>query len=264
MTYRLVSIKQALADGKPAFGLLHGLASQSVAELAALAGYEIVIIDAEHGPGDALSHQSIMQAVAAGGAATMLRVASNDAVQIGKALDAGADMLLVPGINGPEKARAVAAAALYPPLGRRGNGTLVARASDYGLSAMGYDRRYNEEAFVAVMIESRAGALNAGAIAAVEGIDAVVVGVFDLSADMGITAQFDHPEFNETMSGIEHAVKAQGKVLGTVLYPGATVAGLLARGHQLITLGADTLLLGRAMREQLVNARADSSTEPVR
>ncbi|WP_345816482.1 aldolase/citrate lyase family protein [Paraburkholderia sp. PREW-6R] len=255
MSVRSARIKQMLHSGQPAYGLLHGFASPQVAEMAALAGYDIVIVDAEHGPGDTLSHQAIMQAINAGGAAAMLRVASNDAVLIGKALDAGADMLLVPGVNSADEARAVARAALYPPAGKRGNGTLVARASGYGLMAQGYDSRYNNDAFVSVMIESRQGASNARAIAAVEGIDAVVVGVFDLSADMGVTAQFDHPDFIAAMRDLEKAVAAEGKALGTVLYPGTTLADLLERGHRLITLSADTLLLGRAMREQLASAR---------
>ncbi|MCP2091918.1 UNVERIFIED_ORG: 4-hydroxy-2-oxoheptanedioate aldolase [Paraburkholderia sediminicola] len=257
MSHRSARIKQMLQSGQPAYGLIHGFAAPQIAELAAMAGYDIVIVDAEHGPGDTSTHQAIMQAVNAGGAAAMMRVASNDAVQIGKALDAGADMLLVPGIAGPDEARAVVQAALYPPAGRRGNGTLVARASGYGLMAAGFDTRYNNEAFVGVMIESRASALNAGAIAAVEGIDAIVVGVFDLSADLGCTAQFDHPEFMQVMRDLERAVSAEGKTLGTVLYPGTTVSDLLSRGHRLITLGADTILLGRAMRDQLASARGE-------
>ena len=85
--------------------------------------------------------------------------------------------------------------------------------------------------------------------------DAVVVGVFDLSADLGVTAQFDHPDFVAVMRDLEKAVTAEGKTLGTVLYPGTTLPELLERGHRFITLGADTLLLGRAMREQLASAR---------
>ncbi len=255
MERKAAAIKRALKAGAPAFGLLHGLASPQVAEFAALAGYDFVVVDAEHGPGDHLAHQSILQAIAAGGSTSMLRVASSDPIAIGKALDGGTDLLLVPGIASPDEARAVVQAALYPPVGRRGNGTLVARASAYGLDA-DYGARYNDEAFVAVMIESRAGAAAAGAIAAVDGIDAIVVGVFDLSADLGIIAQFDHPTFVAVLDALERAVVAEGKILGTVLYPGATVGALMARGHRLITLGADTLLLGRAMRGQLDDARA--------
>lgn len=252
----VIELKRAMHEGRPVYGLLHGLASPQVAEMAALAGYDVVVVDAEHGPGDSLAHQAILQAIAAGGATSMLRVAANDPIRIGQALDAGARMLLVPGVATPDEARAVAAAALYPPRGRRGNGTLVARAASYGLAARDFDRRANDDAFVAVMIESREGARNAAAIAAVDGIDAVVVGVFDLSADLGKTACFDDPEFVAVLRRLENDVAATGKLLGTVLYPGTTLPDLVARGHRLITLGADTLLLGRAMSEQLASARA--------
>ena len=251
MSEKSRALKQSLRDGKLLTCLLHGLASPQVAEMAALAGYDLAIIDAEHGPGNGLAYQAMLQAIAAGGGTSMIRIGGRDAATIGAALDLGPDAVMVPGIDTAEQARAVVDAARYPPAGRRGNGTLLARASGYGLCAREQFASGNPELVLAVMIESQLGARNAAEIAAVEGIDAIVVGVFDLTGDQGIAGQFEHPTFQAIMAGIERDVRAQGKALGTVVYPGTNLIQLVARGHRLITLGADTLLLGRAMREQL-------------
>jgi 4-hydroxy-2-oxoheptanedioate aldolase len=229
------------------------LASATVAEQAALAGYDFVVIDGEHSPADRLTQQVLAQAIRAGGSSSILRLASDDPTLIGQALDLGVDGVMIPGVSSAAQAEAIAQAALYPPRGRRGNGALVSRAAGYGLFVQPYLKRANDELLLAVMLESRAGAAAAAAIASVTGIDLVVVGVFDLSGDMGIPGEFEHPRFRQTMSDLERDVAAAGKALGTVVYPGTTITDLLARGHRMITLGADTLLLGRAMTEQLAS-----------
>src|SRR5690606_20148397 len=96
---RAAALKQRLAAGKPIYGLIHGLASVAVAELAALAGYDVVIVDDEHGAGDSQLHLGLFHAIAAGGASSMVRLPCADAVRVGRALDLGVDGLLVPGIH---------------------------------------------------------------------------------------------------------------------------------------------------------------------
>jgi 4-hydroxy-2-oxoheptanedioate aldolase len=244
-------LKQRLKDGRPIYGLIHGLANPAVAELAALAGYDIVIVDDEHGAGDRPVHMAIAQAVAAGGAACFMRLASHDPLAIGQALDLGMDGLMIPGVHNAAQAAAVVRACRYPPLGRRGYGLSVARASGYGLFA----RRYGDSAadllFLTAMIESAQGVAEASEIARVDGIDAVIVGVQDLAADLGVPSDVAHPVVQQALAQVEAAVLAAGKTIGTVVHAGVTVHQLIERGHRFITLGADTRLLGAAMHQQL-------------
>ncbi|MGE0801729.1 MAG: HpcH/HpaI aldolase/citrate lyase family protein [Lautropia sp.] len=255
-------LKARMAAGEAVYGLIHGLAAPTVAEMAALAGYDFVVIDGEHAPADRLTLQTLAMAIRSGGSASILRLATDDPALIGQALDLGVDGIMVPGVHDAEQAARIAAAALYPPRGRRGNGALVARAAGYGLATGPYLARANDDLLLAVMLESRAGAEAAGRIAAVDGIDAIVVGAFDLSGDLGIPGAFEHPLFRAAMAGIERDVAAAGKALGSVVYPGTSVADLLDRGHRMITLGADTLLLARAIEAQLATRRPTPRRNP--
>lgn len=245
------ALKQRLHAGEAIYGLIHGLASATVAELAGLAGYDVVIVDDEHGASDAHAHLALFQAIAAGGAASLVRLASQDPVIIGRTLDLGADGVLIPGVHSAEAARAMVRACRYPPEGMRGNGLGIARASGYGMFAERYGGDANNGLFISVMIESVRGVEQAAEIAAVDGIDAVVVGVHDLAMDMGLPGEVAHTDVQQALARTEQAVLGAGKVLGTVVHPGATVAQLYGRGHRFITLGADTRLLYRAMQDQL-------------
>lgn len=233
------------------FALIHALASPAVAELAALAGYHAIVIDDEHGAGDRPTHLAIAQAVAAGGAACLVRLASHDPIAIGQALDIGVDGLLIPGVDDAAQAQALVRACRYPPRGQRGSGVGVARASGYGLFAKEYAQHADEGVFLCAIVESACGIEQVRAIAEVDGIDAIVVGVHDLAGDLGCAGDVEHAKVREALAHAEAAVLAAGKTIGTVVHPGATAAQLLARGHRFITLGADTRLLGMAMRKQL-------------
>lgn len=245
------ALKQRLREGRPAYALIHGLASPAAAELAALAGYDVVVIDDEHGAGGRHAHLALLQAVAAGGAASVLRLASHDAVAIGQALDLGVDGLMIPGVHTPEQALACARATRYPPAGTRGHGLGVARASGYGLHAKPYGATADASVFLSLMIESAQGVEHAQAIAATEGVDAIVVGLHDLAVSLGLAGDVTHRRVQQALAEVEAAVLRAGKVVGTIVHPGGDARTLVARGHRFITLGADTRLLGAAMRQQL-------------
>ncbi|MGE4337032.1 MAG: HpcH/HpaI aldolase/citrate lyase family protein [Pigmentiphaga sp.] len=251
MNIRGQQLRRRLTQRQPVYCLLHGLCSPAAAELAALAGYDAVIIDDEHGPSDRSLNLNIAQAVAAGGAACLMRLASHDPLKIGQALDLGVDGLLIPGIHSAEDAAAVVRASRYPPAGSRGYGLSMARAGGYGLYPKRYSEAMEQGVLLAAMIESRRGVEHAAAIAGTPGVDVVILGLQDLTADMGVPGEFEHPEVQKAIAAIESAVLAAGKALGAAVYPGVNISQLLQRGHRFITLGIDTRLLGAAMRQQL-------------
>lgn len=244
-------MRRRLAEGKPVYSVLHGLCSPAAAELAALAGYDAIILDDEHGFGDRSLHLSLAQGVAAGGAACLMRLASHDPLAIGQALDLGVDGILVPGIATGEEAAAAVRASRYPPAGTRGYGLSMARASGYGLFPRNYDASVGDGVFVAAIIESAQGVEHAAAIAGTPGIDAVILGMQDLTADMGLLGEFHHARVIDAVASVEAAVLAAGKALGGAVHNGTTLEELIARNYRFVTLGVDTRLLGLAMRRQL-------------
>ncbi len=249
--YRLNRTKARLGEGKATYGMIHGLACPPVAEMIGLAGYDFVVIDGEHGYGGVRDHLACLQAVAATSATAILRVAANDAVALKRALDLGVEGVLIPDVRKAREARAAVAACLYPPRGIRGFSAGTARASDYCLNIQQYLADDGKELLVCLMIESAEGVRNARKIAAVEGVDVIQVGPFDLSYDLGIPGQFEHPKFLEAMAEVEAAANAEGRVLGGVPLPGVPPQTLLDRGYRFITVGADVPVLSEALAKRL-------------
>ena len=243
--------KHKLVAGGPAYGLIHSFACSQVAEMIGLAGYDFVMIDGEHGLGDFASHLACLQAVSATPATSILRVPSRDLTPIKRALDLGVEGILVPDVRTPEQAQAVAGACFYPPRGSRGFSAGTVRSSDYGLSVAEYVEAAAGELLLCLMIESAEGVANVREIAETDGVDVIQVGPFDLSYDLGIAGQFDHPDFAGALAEIESGVKAAGKILGGVPLPGLPLEEALNRGYKMMTMGADMPMLAAALQKGL-------------
>jgi 4-hydroxy-2-oxoheptanedioate aldolase len=240
--------KAKLLENQPAFGLIHALAHPPVAEMIGLAGYDFIVIDGEHGLGDLAAHLACLQAVAATPATAILRLASKDLAQVRRSLDLGIEGVMVPDVRDGKEAKAIAAACFHPPRGTRGFSAATIRASDYGLNAKHYVASDSAQLLLCLMIESARGVENVRRIAETDGVDVIQVGPFDLSYDLGLPGQFEHPQFLEALDRIEAGVKAAGKQLGGVPLPGLPLETALERGYRLITLGADVPLLASALK----------------
>lgn len=253
--YRKNQCKEKLQNNQAVFGMVHSLAHGQVAEMIGQAGYDFVMIDGEHGPGDMQAHLACLQAVAATPASAIFRVASNDPVRLKRALDLGVEGVLIPDVSTAEQAQQAVAACLYPPRGKRGFSAATARASDYCLNIDQYINDDGAQLLICLMIESAEGVKNVADIAAVEGVDVVQIGPFDLSYDMGIPGQFEHPEFIEALTAVETATLKAGKILGGVPLPGLPMETVLERGYLFITAGADVPMFSEALVTHLSNIR---------
>jgi 2-keto-3-deoxy-L-rhamnonate aldolase RhmA len=185
------------------------------------------------------------------------RVASNDTLEIRRALDAGAAGVLVPFVSTPEQARRAVSAARYPPAGVRGFS--FSRANDWGVSFDSEARRANDDVAVIVMIESREGADSIEAIVGVEGVDAVFIGPYDLSGSFGIPGQIQAPVVQEACRRVVQAARDAGKPAGVLLARPTpeTVTRAVRDGYTLLSLGLDTVFLdqgARAAREIALSA----------
>jgi 2-keto-3-deoxy-L-rhamnonate aldolase RhmA len=158
-------------------------------------------------------------------------------------------------VRTPEEAAAIAGACFYPPRGQRGFAAGTLRAANYGFAVDDYVASNGGELLLCLMIESAEGVDKVAEIAAVDGVDVIQVGPFDLSYELGVPGQFDHPRFVEALQRIEAGVRAAGKVLGGMPLPGLDLDRLLDRGYRMITLGADIPMLAGALRAAVGGTR---------
>jgi 2-keto-3-deoxy-L-rhamnonate aldolase RhmA len=221
-----------------------------------MCGYDFLILDGEHGLFGERDYLHTLHALAAADALTFVRMANRDGQAAGRYLDLGADAIVVPNVSTAEQARAMALAMEYPPAGTRGFGASLHRATRYGMQIAEHLQAPRARAALLVIIESALGATNANDILAVEGIDGVIIGPGDLSADLGCVGDYAQPAFAKAVERIEQAALSREKLLGTAPHPGSPVEALAARGHRLLIAAADISLLREAMTSQLEKIRS--------
>lgn len=216
-----------------------------MAEIMAGSGLDWVLIDMEHAPNGLESVLAQLHAVSGYPSVPVVRVPAGDPVIIKQVLDLGAQTILVPMISTPEEARAVAEAAQYPPLGRRGVGSALARSARWN-RVDGYLQHAAEHVSVLVQIETLEGVGNAREIAATPGIDGVFLGPSDLAASMGLLGQQTHPEVVAAVNRAFADVAATGKPVGVNAFDPVAADGYAQSGARFILVGADVALVARA------------------
>jgi 2-dehydro-3-deoxyglucarate aldolase len=199
---RLVAIQQLrarLQTGGRSIGSWMQLPHASVAEIMGRAGYDWVAADLEHGAISVHQLPDIFRALELGGTLPLARLAQGAPKDCKQALDAGAGGVIIPNIESAQQLIDLVAACRWPPAGSRGVG--FSRANLFGKDFEGY-REEAQAPIIVAMIENVRGLENIEAILSVTGLDALLVGPYDLSASMGLTAQFDHPEFSTALDRI--------------------------------------------------------------
>lgn len=249
-------LSQRLAEQKVLLGLMQTVPHPMLGEMAAICGYDFLILDSEHGFFGELEHLQALLTLGSAGIGAFVRMREHDPQAVGRYLDMGADGILVPNVSSAAQAASFARAMEYPPAGIRHCAGPMTRASCYGVDFAAHLKAPRAGTLLAVMIETALGVANVEDILAVAGVDAVIVGPFDLTADLGFPGDFSHPDYTQALARIERAAAAHGKILGTAPHPGNPIEALLARGHRLITVGTDITLLREAMAARVATARA--------
>lgn len=253
--FRPNALKRALKKGRKGFGVFLQLGSPAVAEIAAGAGYDCVLIDREHGMGDIHSAVAEMVAAQAHGATALLRVPSNDPVPIKLALDVGVEGIMIPALLDGAAAQRAAQACRYPPKGFRGFAASVVRASGYGHRTEDYLREVERELLVIGQIETGSGVEAAEAIAATDGIDMIFVGPYDLAANLGHLGQPDHKVTRKAIDHVEKMAKKHGKWLGAIPTPGRDTVTLFKEGIDLVITQTDVVMLRDAALKDVAQQR---------
>jgi 4-hydroxy-2-oxoheptanedioate aldolase len=241
--YRPNPLKQKLADGKKVFGSWLGMANPIATEVLALAGYDFLLLDNEHGP--ATLHDTLLQlqAMSATEAAGVVRVPWNDPVYLKRALDIGAEGVMIPSVETAEQAERAVRACRYPPHGFRGSAYQVVRGAGYGIGTADYPKTAAANLLVICQIETRQAVENIAAIAAVDGVDLLFIGPNDLGGSIGRFGELDHPELDELIRRAEAAIKASGKKLGGIPYGGQSATALFERGYDMLLAATDVSLM---------------------
>jgi len=239
---------------QPLWGCWLGLPDPNVAEIAAGAGFDWLLVDHEHAPfelHDVLAH---LRAMAPYPVAPMVRPVNGDPALLKKFLEMGVQTFIIPMIDTAEQAAACAAAVYYPPAGSRGVGTALARAAGWN-QVDGYLHKANDEICLIVQAETVTALENLDQILAVEGVHGVFLGPSDLAASMGRIGQGDDPELVANCVAAIKTIKEAGKLAGLMSANNDLIDQCVAAGADFVGIGIDTLLLGAALRERAASRR---------
>ena len=231
------SLRQRLLAGERLIGCWCSLASPITTEVLGVAGFDWLLLDAEHAPNDVLSLIPQLMALKDSPSAPVVRPPFNDTVLIKRLLDAGFHNFLIPMVDSVEQARAAVAATRYPPEGVRGV-SVSQRSNRYG-TVPDYFAQVNLNITVMVQIESRAGLAAVAEIAAVDGVDSIFVGPSDLAAALGHLGNANHPSVQEAIKAILEAAKAAGKPSGILAPVEADARRYMELGATFVAVGSD-------------------------
>ena len=254
-----VSFRARLAAGELLVGPIVTLPAPEVSELLASLGFDWLFVDMEHSPLSVGDVQAMLQG-AGPHCAALVRVPAGEEAWIKKVLDTGASGIIVPQVHTAEQAEQVVRLCKYPPEGARGVG--VARAHGYGNRFSPYIATANEQVVVVVQAESAEAVRNIESIASVPGVDAVLVGPYDLSSSLGKPGQLSDPEVQAAISAVTEGCLKAGTRLGAFGLDAAAVHPFIEQGYTLIAAGIDTLFLSSAATDVLVGITELSGPTP--
>ncbi|WP_337184888.1 4-hydroxy-2-oxoheptanedioate aldolase [Shinella sp.] len=247
--------KQALKEGRAQIGLWQALANPYTVEICAEAGYDWLLLDAEHAPNDVPLLVSQLQAMKGSASHAVIRPPIGETWIVKQLLDIGAQTLLVPMVDSGAMAQAMVKAVRYPPHGVRGVGAALARASAFSRT-VDYLQTANDEICLLLQVESRAGLDALDAIAGTEGVDGVFIGPADLAADMGFLGRPGAPQVQAAVEKALARIRAHGKAAGILTGDLGLAKRYLDLGATFVAIGNDVTLLANATTKLLADFRA--------
>ena len=248
-------LREAWAEGRPAFGLWAMMPGSFGVELLSAARPDYVCVDQQHGLADVGALVPMLAATEAAGATPLVRVPRNDPADIGKVLDAGARGIIVPLVNDASEAARAARAWRHSPEGGRSYGPVRASV----VLGTRDPAELGREVSCIVMVETRQGLNNVEEIAATQGVDGVYVGPTDLALSLGLPPTLDvvEPAHAEAVARIKDACKRHGVAAGIHAASAETAKKHADAGFDTITAGTDATLLAEAARARLAAVRGE-------
>ncbi len=252
-----MQLKSKLAQAKLTLGSWITLGHPAIAEIMASAGFDWLVLDMEHSVLELGEVQILIQVLDGQHCPAIVRLTSNHPDQIKRVMDAGATGVMVPMVKSATDAKAAVQAVYYPPQGQRGVG--LARAQGYGARFTEYRNWLEKNAVIVAMIE-HIDAVNAiDSILSVDGIDAYIIGPYDLSGSMGRVGEFNHPEVQSAIDQVLKAGKRLGKPGGIhVIEPNQDeLRQRIDDGFSFIGYGLDIRILDTLCRKHIQSIKTD-------
>lgn len=262
----MTTLKEKFETETDFVGAWLSIGHPTVAEVTAAQEFDFVLIDTEHTSIGLETVENMSRGVEAadGDAETLVRVPSNDPVRIKRILDIGVSGVMVPMVESVDEAKQVVDAVRYPPTGQRG--VASGRAAEYGDDFQEYVQSANGSITTVVQIETQQGLDNVEEIATVDGVDALFVGPADLSANLGIFAEWENERLVDAIETVIDAGNAAGVSVGTLVVNPEDIEMRVEQGFDYLIAGKDTSHLSSANQsirqryEQEIVQQADSPT----
>lgn len=249
-------VRATLKAGGAVVGpILHEVRSAGMMKLMAVAGYDFVFIDTEHGLYDMETVGNLAQMALACGVCPLVRPSDLQYHLVARALDTGAQGVIIPRVQSAEEAARAVSYVKYPPLGRRGAG---------GEARFGFEKRgvregieeLNDETLVVLQIESSDGVENVEAIAATPGVDVILIGPNDLSISLGVPGDYASETFTSAIDRIAAACASAGIAIGTLTMSGESTRVWYERGFRFLLCNSDTNMLVETAARDVAAIRA--------
>ena len=250
---RALRLKERLRAGEPAIGIWMNIPSPVVCEIIAAAGFDWVLVDAEHAPFDPVTLHQMLMGFKGSDTVPAIRVAANDEILIKQALDLGFEGIVTPQTNTADDARRAVAACRYPPDGIRGSGPTY--ASNYGRDVEEYERLANQSIFCIIQVESVHTTTEIDEIVTIPGIDGVIVGPNDMSGTAGCFRDPNNAKVQDAVRTILGTARAAGIAVGHGSNS-ASIAEKIEDGAQLLLENEDIGFLQQGAEGLLSEFRA--------
>jgi 2-keto-3-deoxy-L-rhamnonate aldolase RhmA len=246
----MANLKKILNEGKVALGTWITIAHPDVVEALSTLQFDWFVFDMEHAPLDISNLEIMLMGLRGSDIEPIVRVPWNDMVVIKRVLDIGAKGLVVPWVNSREEAESAIRYTLYPPKGVRGAGPR--RAVMYGaIDFLEYYRKFEEEFTLVIQIETEKALRNIEEIAAVGNIDIFYIGPMDLSVNLGIPLQYDHPKFTEAVETVLKTCKKYDITPGIHTFSIDMAEKYISMGFRFLALNSDFAVLRNSFASML-------------
>ena len=250
-------LKEKLKAGQVVTSIMLRFPDPSLAEMLAIQGVELVVIDNEHYAFDAQNMQNIIRAVHAAGKLCMVRLPNVEEARIAQVMDMGSDGIQIPSVGSYEEAMELVQAVKFAPEGKRGF-CPITRAANYGngMTPEEFARRSNENSFVVPQIETKEGVEDIDRILAIPQTDWVPIGPSDLTASYGCPGKYDDPRVVNAIKTVREKALAVRKIGWEMYHTPDTMAQAKKDGTYFLSLGSDQQILMNGLK-QLVGAVRD-------
>lgn len=243
-------IRENVLAGQFVTGVWCNLSSSITTEIAASSGFDWILIDQEHGPGDNITLLGQLQAIGQRPCAPIVRIAWNELPRFKRALDLGASGIMVPFIETAQDARRAVSYLRYPPEGVRGTAASP-RAAGFGTLFETYFSEANQNLLSVHQIETSKALQNLDEIAQVDGVDVLFVGPLDLSVSVGMHRRFEDEEFRKILSEVALCARKNGKAAGILLPNTQLIDMVYEMGFTFIAVGSDSGMVVEGMQKNV-------------